>query len=52
MRKSVKGRAVAEFLADHPVEGDDEAMEYLFLDEDILQIKEEPWTMYFDEASN
>ena len=33
--KSVKGRAVAEFLADHPVEGD-EAVEYLFPDEAIL----------------
>ena len=34
-RKSVKGRAIAEFLADHPVEGD-EAVEYLFPDEAIL----------------
>ena len=33
-RKSVKGRAVAEFLANHPVEGD-EAVEYLFPDEAI-----------------
>ena len=50
-RKSVKGRAVAEFLADHPIEGD-EVVEYLFLDEAILHIKEEFWTMYFDGASN
>ena len=41
-----------EFLADHPVEEDDEAVEYLFPNEDILQIEEEPWTMYFDGASN
>ncbi|XP_028064357.1 uncharacterized protein LOC114267516 [Camellia sinensis] len=47
-----KGRAVVEFLANHPIEGDDEAVEYLFPDEDILQIEEEPWTMYFDRASN
>ena len=50
-RKSVKGRAVAEFLADHPVEGG-EAVEYLFPDESILHIDDEYWTMYFDGASN
>ena len=50
-RKSVKGRAVAEFLADHPVEGDD-AAEYLFPDEAILHVEDETWTMYFDGASN
>ena len=50
-RKSVKGRAVAKFLADQPVEGE-EADEYLFLDEAILHVKEEFWTMYFDGASN
>ena len=33
--KSLKGRVVAEFLADHPVEGN-EAVEYLFPDEAIL----------------
>ena len=50
-RKSVKGRVVAEFLVDHLAEGD-EAVEYLFLDEAILHVKEETWTMYFDEVSN
>ena len=50
-RKLVKGRAVAEFLADHPVEGD-EAVEYLFPDETILQVEEETWTMYFGGVSN
>ena len=50
-RKSVKGRAVAKFLADHPVDGD-EAIEYLFLDEAILHVEEETWTMYFDGVSN
>ena len=34
-RKLVKRRVIAEFLADHPVEGD-EAGEYFFPDEDIL----------------
>lgn len=50
-RKSVKGRAIAEFLEDHPVEGD-KAVEYLFTNEAILQVEEEIWTMYFDGASN
>ena len=47
--KSVKGRAVAEFLADHPVDGG-EAVEYLFPDEAILHIEDESWTMCFDGA--
>ena len=47
----MKGRAVAEFLADHPLEGD-EAVEYLFPDEAILKVEEETWMMYFDGASN
>ena len=51
MRKSVKGRAVAKFLAYHPVEGG-EAVEYLFPNEAILYIEDETWTMYFDGASN
>ena len=34
-RKSVKGRAVAEFLADHPVT-EAEAEDFMFPDEDIL----------------
>ena len=50
-RKSVKGSAVAEFLADHPMKVN-EAVEYLFLDEAILQVEEEIWTIYFDEVSN
>ena len=50
-RKSVKGRAVAEFLADHPVEGG-EAVAYLFPAEAILHVDDEYWTMYFDGASN
>ncbi|XP_028105526.1 uncharacterized protein LOC114304566 [Camellia sinensis] len=50
-RKSVKRRAIVEFLVDHPVEGN-EVVEYLFIDEDILQVEEKTWTMYFDRASN
>ena len=47
----MKGRVVAEFLADHPVE-EDEAVEYLFPDEAILHVEEETWMMYLDGASN
>ena len=50
-RKSVKGRAVVEFLADHPVERG-EAVEYLFPDEAIMHIEDETWRMYFDGAAN
>ena len=50
-RKFVKGRAVVEFLADQPVEGD-EAVEQLFPNEAILHVEDETWTMYFDGASN
>ncbi|XP_028082325.1 uncharacterized protein LOC114283654 [Camellia sinensis] len=47
----VKGRAVAEFLADRPVKGDED-IEYLFPDEEILQVEEETWKMYFDGTAN
>ena len=49
--KSVKGRAVAEFLADHLLEGS-EAVEYLIPDEAIMHIDDEFRTMYFDGAAN
>ncbi|XP_028076463.1 uncharacterized protein LOC114278589 [Camellia sinensis] len=49
--KAIKGKVVEEFLANHPIK-EDEAMEYLFPDENILQMEEETWMMYFDRASN
>ncbi|KAI8568356.1 hypothetical protein RHMOL_Rhmol02G0191700 [Rhododendron molle] len=50
-RKSVKGRAVAEFLADCPIEGGEDA-EFKFPDEDIMTVTEEVWQLYFDEPAN
>ncbi|XP_028125249.1 uncharacterized protein LOC114322183 [Camellia sinensis] len=50
-RKSINERAVAEFLADHPIE-EKEAMGYSFPDEEVMQIKEDTWKLYFDRASN
>jgi hypothetical protein len=50
-RKSVKGRAVAEFLADHPVT-EVEAEDFMFPDEDILCLLDDTWQFYFDGASN
>ncbi|XP_058220388.1 uncharacterized protein LOC131330724 [Rhododendron vialii] len=50
-RKSVKGRVVAEFLADHPVEGGKDA-EFKYPDEDLMTITEGIWKLHFDGAAN
>ncbi|XP_058223154.1 uncharacterized protein LOC131332860 [Rhododendron vialii] len=50
-RKSVKGRAIAEFLADHPVKGGKDA-EFKFPNEDLMTIAEDVWKLYFDGAAN
>ncbi|XP_058217384.1 uncharacterized protein LOC131328459 [Rhododendron vialii] len=50
-KKLVKARAVAEFLADHPVEGGEDA-EFEFPDEDLMTIVEDVWKLYFDGAVN
>ena len=50
-QKSVKGRAVAEFLANCPVEGREDA-EFEFPDENIMATAEEVWQLYFDGAAN
>ncbi|XP_058223145.1 uncharacterized protein LOC131332853 [Rhododendron vialii] len=49
--KSVKGKAVAEFLADCPVKGGEDA-EFKFPDEDIMTLAEDVWKFYFDGAAN
>ncbi|XP_077215742.1 uncharacterized protein LOC143850369 [Tasmannia lanceolata] len=53
-QKSVKGKIIAEQLADAPTE--DTELNREFLDEGIMAIKDAPsnttWTMYFDGASN
>ncbi|XP_070004154.1 uncharacterized protein [Nicotiana sylvestris] len=47
-QKAVKGQALANFLADHPLPAERELSDE-FLDEDVLFIEEfPPWTMFFD----
>ncbi|KAH7852233.1 hypothetical protein Vadar_022301 [Vaccinium darrowii] len=50
-RKSVKGRAVAEFLADHPVEGPED-VGFEFLNENVMTTANDVWLLYFDGAAN
>ncbi|XP_073119596.1 uncharacterized protein [Henckelia pumila] len=51
-QKAVKGQALADFLADHPIPADWE-LSNEFSDEDVLVIEvKPPWKMYFDGASN
>lgn len=49
--KSVKGRAVAEFLIDHLVE-ENEDVEFDFPDEDVMIVVEDARKLYFDGAVN
>jgi hypothetical protein len=55
-RKVVKGRAIADHLADNAVE-DYEPLDFDFPDENVLSMKKEEektdwWTMFFDGAVN
>ncbi|XP_058189200.1 uncharacterized protein LOC131306789 [Rhododendron vialii] len=50
-RKSVKGRVVAEFLADHPIT-EAKVEDFKFTHEDILFLLDDTWQLYFDGASN
>ena len=50
-QKAVKGQALADFLADHPVPSDWEYSDD-FLDEDVFYIEVmPPWMMFFDGAA-
>jgi len=56
MRKAVKESAIADHLANNPIE-DYELLDFDFPDENILLIEEEEnkidwWSMYFNEAVN
>ena len=58
MRKAIKGQAIADYLADQPL-NDLEFLESLFLDKDVLAKELEPsnvepwhWKLYFDEVAN
>ena len=50
-RKVVKGRAVADFLAQNPI-GDEQEWELEFSYEHLGLIEIQTWTMYFDDAVN
>ncbi|XP_073263054.1 uncharacterized protein [Populus alba] len=50
-RKSVKGSAIADHLADNAIE-DYEPLNFDFPDEDVLVIESDWWTMYFDGKVN
>jgi len=50
-QKAIKGQALANFLADHPIPTDWELSED-FLDEDVLYTEVlPPWMMFFDGAT-
>ncbi|KAA0032813.1 uncharacterized protein E5676_scaffold575G00380 [Cucumis melo var. makuwa] len=50
-QKAIKGQALADFLADHPIPSDSKLCEDLPDDEVFLTEVVEPWTMYFDGAA-
>ena len=58
MQKAIKGQAIADYLADQPLNNPDFS-ESLFLDNDVLVIEPERnnvepwrWKLYFDGAAN
>ncbi|XP_074300204.1 uncharacterized protein LOC141631433 [Silene latifolia] len=50
--KAIKGKVVADFLADNPVEETDIVDTWSFPDEDIVHVEDGVWDLYFDGASN
>ena len=57
-RKAIKGQAIADYLADQPL-NDPELSESLFPNEDVMALELEPdsvnawrWKLYFDGATN
>ncbi|XP_074299658.1 uncharacterized protein LOC141630804 [Silene latifolia] len=50
--KVIKGRAVANFFADNPIEETKVNDTWSFLDEDVVHVKNDVWDLYFDGASN
>ncbi|XP_074301269.1 uncharacterized protein LOC141632640 [Silene latifolia] len=49
--KSIKGKAVSDYLAEFPVQ-EEKKEAYNFPDEEILVTNDESWELYFDGASN
>ncbi|XP_074304145.1 uncharacterized protein LOC141638833 [Silene latifolia] len=50
--KAIKGKVVADFLADNPVEETDIVDTWSFPDKDIVHVEDDAWDLYFDGASN
>ncbi|XP_074292161.1 uncharacterized protein LOC141619020 [Silene latifolia] len=50
--KVIKGRAVADFLADNPVEETEVVDTWSFPDEDIVHVEDDMWHLYFKGAFN
>ncbi|XP_074292989.1 uncharacterized protein LOC141619865 [Silene latifolia] len=50
--KVIKGRVVADFLADNPIEQTEVIDTWSFPDENVVHIENDIWDLYFDGASN
>ncbi|XP_074277755.1 uncharacterized protein LOC141601379 [Silene latifolia] len=50
--KVIKGRAVADFLADNPIEETEVIDSWSFLDENVIHVENDIWDLYFEGASN
>ncbi|XP_074290618.1 uncharacterized protein LOC141617334 [Silene latifolia] len=50
--KAVKGRDVADFLADNPIEEDSVTNMWSFPDENMVHVEDQVWDLYFDRASS
>ncbi|XP_074315521.1 uncharacterized protein LOC141651719 [Silene latifolia] len=50
--KAVKGWAIADFLADNPIEEDSVTDMWSFPDKNVVHVEDEVWDLYFDGASS
>ncbi|XP_074289317.1 uncharacterized protein LOC141614472 [Silene latifolia] len=50
--KAIKGRVVADFLDDNPIEEVEIWDTWTFPDEDVIHIEDDVWDLYFDRAPN
>ncbi|XP_074292148.1 uncharacterized protein LOC141619004 [Silene latifolia] len=50
--KVIKGRAVADFLADNAIEETEVVDTWSFPDEDVVHVENDVWDLYFNGASN
>ncbi|XP_074313841.1 uncharacterized protein LOC141649037 [Silene latifolia] len=50
--KVIKGRAVADFLAENPIEETDVINTWSFPDENVVHVENDIWDLYLDGASN